>query len=82
MRFCDEDEVKVNIELEKFYFGTFSGVDGGENLPNYKKFFKKKPGIILEHDFVKKLDKWSYFVEFDSDIEKRYWFLEEELILI
>lgn len=82
MRFCDEDEVKVNIELEKFHFGTFSGEDGGENIPNHKRYFKKKIGIILEHDFIKKLKKWSYFVEFDQDENRRYWFLEEELILI
>lgn len=82
MIFIDGDEVKVNLEIEKYFFGTFSGADGGENLPNYKKFFKKKSGVILEHDYSSKLKRNSYFVEFDKDENKRYWFLAEELILI
>lgn len=82
MIFCDGDEVRVNLEIEKYRFGTFSGTEGGENIPNFKKFFKKTIGTIIEYDYSSKMKENTYLVQFGDDVLKSYWFIGSELILV
>jgi hypothetical protein len=73
MRFCDNDEVKIlSTSKDNLFFGT---------IENVSSFLKKK-GRVLETDFSKRKDMYTYFVEFDKDKEKRWWFLETELYLV
>lgn len=73
MRFCDTDEVKIlSATKDNLYFGE---------IENVSSFLKKK-GVVLEKDFSKKKQMFTYFVEFDEDKEKRWWFLETELYLV
>lgn len=78
MRFCETDEVKVDINKIDYLF--FCNPSLVEDVPNLRKILKKKSGIILEYDFCKKKKVWTYFVDFGNDL--KLWFLEEELILI
>lgn len=67
------DEVKIfPAKKNTLFFGTIEGV--GRLL--------KQRGQIIETDYSKKYKTWTYFVEFNSDVNQTYWFLEDEIYLI
>lgn len=73
MKFCKKDEVKIVSSVkDNLFYGSIEKVSS----------LLKKKGIVLEIDFCKRKKVNTYFVEFDKDINKRYWFLEDELYLV
>lgn len=82
MKFCVDDEVKVNENFIDFLF--FNNFNLIEDLPFTKKKCKKilkiKTGKIIDFDFFKKKDCYTYLVSFENNLT--FWFLESEIILI
>ena len=77
MKLCEEDEVKIRLDkVRDLFFGNLL-----EWVTYPGRFAKKEVGVILEADFNKK-HGWTYFVEFQKDINLRFWFLEDELELV
>jgi len=88
MKFFETDTVKVQLDkINDLYFSNPKFCDSsskdceGEGIPKFKLFLKQKMGIIIESDFCKKKNEWSYFVSFEKG-KNKYWFLESELYLI
>jgi hypothetical protein len=73
MKLLINDEIKIYpAKKNSLFFGTIEGV--GRLL--------KQRGTVLEADYSKQRKCWTYFVEFNSDLEQRYWFEEDEIYLI
>jgi len=77
MKLCVEDEVKIRLDkVRNLFFGDLL-----EFVKYPGRFAKKEIGIILESDYTKKHGS-TYFVEFQSNIDLRFWFKEDELDLV
>jgi hypothetical protein len=80
MRFCLEDEIKVKQEkIDLLYFNNFDLIE--EFPKNFlRRLLKKQNGTIIEYDFFKKKDCYTYLVQFNNEV--KLWFLEDEMLLI
>lgn len=91
MKLCKGDEVKINPEKkdELYFINTIQEIEEDrEELEelNLSKLIRSK-GKILETDFCKKLQCWTYLVQYTKINKEKvktkefYWFKEEELLL-
>lgn len=82
MKFCIDDEIKVNEKfIDSLFFNDFNLI---EDLPCSKtqarKIIKRKTGKIIEYDFFKKKYCYVYLINFEKKLS--LWFLESEITLI
>ncbi len=88
MIFFETDTVKVKLDkINDLFFSNPKFCDSsskdceGEGIPKFRLFLKQKTGKVIESDFHKQKNEWSYYVEFEKGTQK-FWFLESELYLI
>lgn len=78
-KFFEGDEVKLDFEkVNNLYFKDLPK----DVIKNPLTFAKRKKGKIIESCIEKRKKFWIHCVEFNCDFETKYWFTEDELILV